>query len=98
MISKIEISVPHSWADLSEKQFLAVSEMLLSTGKSEEYIQIWALKFFSGLKILKAAGPGLFLCKFKKRKILLESYQIYFHRKNSPGLQTCRKVLNLFAS
>lgn len=81
MISKIEISVPHSWADLSEKQLLIISEMLLSTGKSEEYIQIWALKFFSGLKILQPAAPGVFLCKFKGKKILLESWQINIHRK-----------------
>lgn len=77
----IEISVPHSWAELSEKQLLTISEMLLFPGKSEEYIQILALKYFSGLKIIKPVGPGIFLCKFNRCKILLDSYQINFHRK-----------------
>lgn len=81
MINKIEIFLPHSWAELSEKQLLTVSEMLLTTGKSEEFIQIWALKFFAGLQILKIVGPGLFLCKFKRKNVLLESWQINFHRK-----------------
>lgn len=81
MIEKIEITIPHGWADLSEKQLLTVSEMLLTAGKSEEYIQIWALKLFAGLKIIEATGPGIFLCKYKSHKILLDNSQINFHRK-----------------
>lgn len=81
MIDKVEISIPRSWSELSEEQLLVLSGILLSPGKSEEYIQIWALKTFSGLKILKLVSPGVFLCKFKGNKIYLESWQINFHRK-----------------
>lgn len=81
MMDKIEISFPRNWGELSEKQLLTISEMLLMTGKSEEYIQIWAFKYLSGLKILEAAGPGIFQCRLKGRKFFLESWQINYHRK-----------------
>lgn len=81
MIKKIEISVPSSWSELSEKQLLAVSSMLSFANHSEEYIQLWALKYFAGLTLVKLVDPGILLCKYKGNKVLIESWQINYHRK-----------------
>lgn len=81
MIKEIQLSVPGSWAELSEKQLLIVSGILQSPDKNEYFIQLWAFKALTGLKIIRQSGPGEYLCKIGRNKILLDSWQLNFHRK-----------------
>lgn len=81
MKKEIHLSVPGSWTELSEKQLLIISKILQSPDKNEDFIQLWAFKALTGLKIIRQSGPGEYLCKIGRNKILLDSWQLNFHRK-----------------
>lgn len=81
MKKEIQLSVPGSWAELSEKQLLIISKILQSPDKNEDFIQLWAFKALTGLRIIRQTGPGVYLCKIGRHKILLNSWQLNYHRK-----------------
>lgn len=82
MKNKLEISLPKSWADLNEKQLLIVSEILCIPDKTKEEIILMAFKFLSGIEIISRPGRGIFLCRIKKKRFTIESWQISYHSKN----------------
>lgn len=81
MKKEINITLPHSWADLSEKELIWIADILRLQDKEQDYIRLLAFKVLTGLKIVRQTGPGEYFCRLKGHKILLDSWQIDYHCK-----------------
>lgn len=81
MKKEINITLPHSWADLSEKELIWIADILRLQDKDQDYIRLLAFKVLTGLKIVRQTGPGEYFCRLKGNKILLDSWQINYHCK-----------------
>ena len=79
-MKQIEIVLPAGFHELTPAQLKVISKLLLTRNKSKEYLQIRALNYFSGLKIVKLVGPGIFLCIHKKKKHLIAASDIAYHK------------------
>lgn len=78
---KVEFNIPTKWEDLTDRQLVWVSWILTSSEtRTEEEIQVLALKTFSGLEIVDLVGPGIFACKMKGKEFNLSSEDINFVR------------------
>lgn len=86
---KVEFNIPTKWEELTDRQLVWVSWILTSSEtRTEEEIQVLALKTFSGLEIVDLVGPGVFACKMKGKEFNLSSEDINFVRKKLAYLTT----------
>lgn len=79
MKKEINLTLPRSWAELSEKELIRIADILRLPDKDQNYVRLLAFKVLTGLKIIQQTGPGEYFCRLKGTKILLDSWQINYH-------------------
>ena len=75
VLAEIDITLPKSWKELSKKQLLYISTLMLS-GNTNEEIQTKCFFMFAGIKVLKSINNERWLCKCKKGKFILQEYEV----------------------
>ena len=75
-MESINITLPTSWGELTDKQLHLVYSLFADDFSFEEIKTICLLKW-NGLKILSALPHGRFIIKSGRRKVILSAHQIH---------------------
>ncbi|MBD8349340.1 hypothetical protein [Dysgonomonas sp. HGC4] len=80
LLPEVDIKLPKSWKELTEKQLLYISTLMINDNTLTE-IQSKCFFFFSGIKVLKVFNREEWLCKVKKGKFILQEFEVLFFSK-----------------
>lgn len=78
---KVELTLPKSWKELTDKQFLFVCQLLLMDNTPDEILSKCFL-FFNNIKVIEKRASGTWLCKIGRKKFSIRDYEVlYFSKK-----------------
>lgn len=80
LLTEVNITLPKSWKELTEKQLLYISALMIDDNTLTE-IQSKCFFHFGKIKVLKAVDPERWLCKIKQGKFILQEYEVLFFSK-----------------
>lgn len=92
ILEHLDLKLPKSWKELSEKQFLYVCNLMLWENTPTE-IHTKCFINFTGIKIQERLPSGIWICIHEKKRFTIYDYEIqYFSKKLSFLTESIKEV------
>ncbi|NDV96442.1 hypothetical protein D0T84_16195 [Dysgonomonas sp. 521] len=92
VLEYLNLTLPKSWKELSEKQFLYVCNLMLWENTPTE-IQTKCFLFFAGITVQEYLNDGTWICIHNKKRFTISDYEVqYFAKKLSFLTDTITEV------
>lgn len=75
VLEYLNLTLPKSWKELDETQFLYVCNLMLWENTPTE-IQTKCFIFFNGITVVKHLDSGMWICKHKKKRFTISDYEV----------------------
>ncbi len=81
MLEFLNLTLPKSWKELTEKQFLYVCNLMLWENTPTE-IQTKCFLFFTDITVQEHLSSGIWICSHNKKRFTISDYEIQSFAKN----------------